>query len=231
MAGALLGFGAPGGALLLRVLGGARAFTDLRENAFFYAYDLVGTCLVFALAGWFAGSRADRLEDGRDRYRNLAERDSLTDLVNARAFWSRYERAVDHAIRFQEPLSLLLIDVDQLKEMNDELGHVFGSAALLHVGKVLETSKRADDTAARWGGDEFGVLMLGAGKEAALRQAETILQRLRSEPVCLQGQERSVSVTIGAATASADGARSLFEAADRALYEGKKKGRGRIQTA
>lgn len=229
--GALLGVGAPAGALLLRVLGGTRPAADLREHAFFYLYALIGTCIVFSTAGFLAGRRADRFRRGRDRYRILSERDTLTDLVNARTFWSRFERAVEHAARFHEPISLLLIDIDQLKALNDELGHAFGSAALQHVGKTLENSKRADDTAARWGGDEFGVLMPGAGKEAALRQAEAILEGLRAEPLRANGHERHVSVTIGVATAPAGDARTLFEAADKALYEGKKAGRGRVRTA
>jgi diguanylate cyclase (GGDEF)-like protein len=229
--GAVLGVGAPVGAFGLRALGGARLATELREYAFFYLYDLVGTCLVFAVVGFIAGRRADRLRSGRERYRTLSELDSLTNLVNSRTFGRHFERAVEHAARFQEPLSLLLVDVDQLKALNDELGHSFGNAALLHVGKVLETSKRAADVAARWGGDEFTLLMAGAGPEAAHRQAEAILERLRAEPVRVDGRERIISATIGVATSTRGGGGDLFEAADRALYAGKKMGRGQVQSA
>ena len=205
---------------------------ELRENTFFYAYQLIGTCFVFAAVGFLAGRSADRLRNGRNEYRLLSERDPLTNLVNARAFRSHYERALAHASRFAEPLSLLLIDVDQLKSLNDELGHSFGSAALLRVAEVLDNSKRLADVAARWGGDEFTLLMPGAGPQAARRQAEAILERLRADPVRVDGHERSVSVTIGAATAAAGGeGRNLFEAADRALYEGKRAGRGLVRTA
>ncbi len=222
LGGALLGFGAPAGALLIRVLGGAAPAADLRAHAFFYVYELVGTCLVFSTVGFFAGRRADRFRRGRDLYRDLSEHDPLTNLVNGRVFWNRYERAVEHASRFREPLSLLVIDIDGLKAINDELGHAFGSAALRHVGRVLAETKRVEDTAARWGGDEFGILMAGAGKDAARRQSEAIRERLRREPVRVEGRERPVSVTIGAATAEAGEPRDLFEAADRALYEGKR---------
>jgi diguanylate cyclase (GGDEF)-like protein len=167
---------------------------------------------------------------GRDRYQRLSERDTLTNLVNARTFRCYYERAVAHAGRFHEPLSLLLIDVDQLKALNDSLGHSFGSAALLHVGKILESSKRVADLAARWGGDEFTLLMPGAGAEAARRQADTILERLRAQPVCADGRERNVSVTIGVATAIGGTGGNLFEAADRALYAGKQAGRGQVRS-
>jgi len=99
---------------------------------------------------------------------------------------------------------------------------IFGSAALQHVARVLEETKRAEDTAARWGGDEFAVLMAGAGRDAVRRQSEAIRERLQREPVRADGGERSVSVTIGAATAEAGEPSDLFAAADRALYEGKK---------
>lgn len=231
LGGAVLGLGAPAGALLLRVLGGARVSSDLRENAFFYLYDLVGTCLVFAVVGFLAGRRADRLQSGRDRYRTLSERDPLTTLVNARTFRNHYERALARAARFGEPLSLLLIDVDQLKAINDELGHSFGSASLRHVAEVLESSKRVTDLAARWGGDEFTLLMPGAGPQAARRQAEAILERLRREPVRWNGRQQVISTTIGVATSYAGSGEDLFEAADRALYAGKKAGRGQVQSA
>jgi len=189
LGGALLGLGAPAGALLIRILGGAVPEVELRAHGFFYVYELLGTCLVFSTVGFFAGRRADRFRRGRDLYRELSEHDPLTNLVNARAFWSRYERAVEHAARFREPLSLLLIDIDGLKTINDELGHAFGSEALRHVGRVLEESKRAEDTAARWGGDEFGILMVGAGKDAARRQSEAIRERLWREPVRVETGE------------------------------------------
>jgi diguanylate cyclase (GGDEF)-like protein len=229
--GAVLGVGAPAGAFALRALGGTRLATELRDYAFFYLYDLVGTCLVFAVVGFIAGRRADHLKSGRDRYRSLSELDSLTNLVNSRTFRRQYERAVEHAARFREPISLLLVDVDRLKALNDELGHAFGSAALLRIGSVLESSKRTADVAARWGGDEFALLMSGAGAEAANRQAESILERLRSEPVRVDGRERVVSATIGVATSVDGGGEDLFEVADRALYAGKRAGRGRIQGA
>jgi diguanylate cyclase (GGDEF)-like protein len=229
--GVALGVGAPGGALVLRIVGGADALVDLRENAFFYVYALVGTCLVFGVAGFLAGRRADRLRRGRDLFQELSQRDSLTNLVNDRTFRHHYERAVAHAARFHEPLSLLILDVDQLKALNDELGHSFGSAALQRVAHVLEQSKRVADVAARWGGDEFVLLMSGAGAEAARRQAETILERLRDAPVELGGRQRSISVTIGVATVAAGGGEDLFEAADRALYAGKRAGRGQVRSA
>ncbi len=204
---------------------------ELRANAFFYMYELVGSCLVFAIAGFVVGRRADRLRLGRDRYRDLSERDALTGLANARSFLGRYRRAIEHATRFEEPISLLVVDVDGLKTINDRLGHACGTAALVHVAKVLVGCKREDDMAARWGGDEFALLMPGADADAAGRQADAILQRLREEPADKAGQRYEVSVTIGVATSVGDSEGDLFQRADRALYEGKRGGRGRASAA
>ncbi len=177
------------------------------------------------------GRRADRLRRGRDQYRDLSERDALTGLANARSFLGRYRRAIEHSARFQEPISLLVIDVDRLKAINDRLGHTCGTAALVHVAKVLAGCKREDDMAARWGGDEFALLMPGADADAASRQAEAILRRLREEPADKAGERYEVSVTIGVATSAGYPADDLFQRADRALYEGKRGGRGRASAA
>jgi len=228
--GAVLGLGAPLGALVLRMAGGSSFTAELAGHRFFYLYELVGTSLVFGLAGFVVGRRADRLRTGRDLYRVLAERDPLTGLVNARVFFERFRRAADHARRYHEPLSLLVIDVDRLKSLNDRFGHASGSAALVRVGRVLAETKRDDDMAARWGGDEFALVMPGADRGAARRQAEAILARLGDEDRGGDANLRELSVTIGIAT-SADGQSSeaLFERADRALYDGKRAGPGQVR--
>ena len=164
---------------------------------------------------------------GRDLYRDLAEHDELTSLANARAFVSAHQRrAAEHSARYREPLSLLLLDVDQLKAINDTLGHKAGGAALVRVAEVLNECKREDDLAARWAGDEFALLMCGADVVAARRQAESIVERLRKRAPCGVGaRERPISVTIGIATSAGGRARDLFDRADRALYAGKAAGR------
>jgi diguanylate cyclase (GGDEF)-like protein len=228
--GAILGLGGPGGALLLRVLAGARVFAELRDHSFYYLYSLLGTCIAFAAAGYLAGRRADRLRSGRDQYRRLSELDSLTRLANAQTFRRHYVRSLQHAARSSEPLSLLMIDVDGLKSLNDELGHSFGSAVLLHVARVLEECTRVGDLAARWGGDEFTLLMPGTDAATATRRAQDILRQLGARPVRADGRERTITATIGVATSRGAGD-DLFEVADRALYAGKRAGRGQVRAA
>ena len=226
LTGVLLSLGAPLGALAIRILGGVSDIpAELSEHRFFYQYELIGSSLVFGLAGWLVGRRADRYRSGRDLYRDLAEHDDLTALANARAFAAHQRRAAEHSARYREPLSLLLLDVDQLKAINDTLGHKAGGAALVRVAEVLNECKREDDLAARWGGDEFALLMCGADVVAARRQAESIVERLRTRPLRVGARERPISVTIGIATSAGGNARDLFDRADRALYAGKAAGR------
>jgi diguanylate cyclase (GGDEF)-like protein len=99
---------------------------------------------------------------------------------------------------------------------------------LISVARVLQASKREEDMAARWGGDEFAVLMRGADETAAKQQANRILERLREERPLLAGSPRPVSVTIGVATSHNGSADTLFQRADLALYAGKTAGRGRV---
>ncbi len=168
----------------------------------------------------------------RDQYRSLSQHDDLTRLLNARAFREHYNRAMGHARKFGEPISLLLLDIDSLKEINDRGGHATGNDALLLVASVLEESKRVGDLACRWGGDEFAILMPGADAVAAVRLARTILDRLRVGRVRSAGGDQRVSVTIGVATGPrAEPPEDLFELADQALYEGKRLGRDQLRLA
>jgi diguanylate cyclase (GGDEF)-like protein len=230
--GLLLSMGAPAGLLIFRMLQGVPAAgRELAEHGAFYLYTLLATGAVFAGFGFLLGRRTDRLQKSRDLYEDLATRDGLTHLLNARSFERHYARALEQARRSRQPISLLLLDVDHLKEINDRHGHSVGNEALLRVAGALESCKRPGDLACRWGGDEFAILMPGAPEGAAVRLAESILQRLgaaSSGPA-----ETEVTVTIGVASEGAAGARrtDLFELADRALYSGKQAGRAQLRVA
>lgn len=228
--GLLLGAGAPVGSFLIRALAipsvRDHPLGDLRAHAFFYLYELVATSLVFAIAGYMAGRRTDRLRRGEAFYHHLAEHDSLTGLHNVRAFMDRYRRAFEHAVAGGEPLAVLLIDVDKLKEINDGYGHEAGNRALVRVADALRAGKRAADVAARWGGDEFAILLEGANVAAALRVAEGIVAHLGASAP----QRETVTVTIGiCAAAQPSPSHDLFGEADRALLAGKAHGRNTIE--
>lgn len=228
--GLLLALGAPVGAFITRLALFADVRSapaeDLRAHQYFYLYQLFGSATVFAVAGYFAGARAERLLRAEAFYQTLSEHDPLTGLFNDRAFRDRYSRAVDRAARTGQPLSLLLIDVDHLKRINDQFGHPAGNEALVHIANALRIAKRADDSAARWGGDEFAILLEGGDVSAAHRVANNVLARVRAATIFLDTGHLPVSVTIGACTAMRVKENDdLFAAADRALYDGKHSGR------
>jgi diguanylate cyclase (GGDEF)-like protein len=232
--GLVLGVTAPLGAFLIRLAFWPDVLTDpvneLKTHGFFYLYELIGTCLVFGVAGWAAGSRTERLEQAENFYQSLAEHDPLTGLYNERAFRDRYSRAIERCARTGQPVSLLLVDVDHLKRINDRYGHRTGNKALLHVANALRSAKRAADWAARWGGDEFAILLEGADANATRRVAEAVLADVRKKPVAFTKGQLTASVSIGAASATpATFNTDLFAIADQALYAAKRGGRNRLQ--
>lgn len=233
--GILLGAAAPAGALLIRMVLDASIRADplaeVRANSFFYLYSLIGTSIVFALAGWFAGSYAEKLRAAEAFYRRLADHDPLTGLLNPRSFEDHYERAIERSAKLREPMALLLLDVDLLKGINDQHGHTRGSAALVRVAEAIQASKRASDEAARWGGDEFVILQPSGEESSAIRTAEAIRSWLAEHPV-LPPPPISVTVTIGVAAGIPTAASSdFFGAADKALYAGKRSGRDQVRAA
>lgn len=232
--GAFLGAGAPVGSFLVRYLASPevreRPFDELRRNVFFYLYDLLATSLVFSIAGFIAGRHADHLRQRKVFYHELSEHDSLTGLYNVGAFTDRYRRALERAAAAGEPIAVVLIDVDQLKAINNAFGHPAGSKALVHVADALRRSKRAADMAARWGGDEFAILLEGADEGAAMRVAKTLIAFLRNSPLQLERTTVPISVTIGICAAAPPSASTdVFAAADRALLAGKAHGRNMIE--
>jgi diguanylate cyclase (GGDEF)-like protein len=156
-----------------------------------------------ALLGVFA-SRNRRLVA---ELRILAERDFVTGLPNTRAF----EQAIDLRLASEEPFSLLLGDMDSLKEINDELGHAEGNDALRRLSDLLERSLTAKDEVARVGGDEFAVISVAATVEEAAALAERLETVLAAE---------GCRITFGWAASPRDGtnALSLYRAADERLY-------------
>jgi diguanylate cyclase (GGDEF)-like protein len=159
------------------------------------------------------------------RLRGLAFRDSLTGLYNRRAFDEMLEVQVSAARRHDRPLSLLTLDVDRLKAINDRFGHEAGDAVLREVGRILSSLVRGCDLPARTGGDEFAVILPDTGRE----HAEILARRLRRRLQChvivpgLGALDAAVSIGVASAAASGtEGIRTLRRAADDALYAEKR---------
>jgi diguanylate cyclase (GGDEF)-like protein len=156
-----------------------------------------------------------------DQVRTLAVSDPLTGLANYRRLLSVIEAELDRSRRTQRPFSVVLFDMDGLKAINDQYGHLTGSRALVRLGKILRNHCRAIDTAARYGGDEFAIVFPEAASDIASRIVSRIHEKMSSD-----AESPSLSASAGTATFPEDGdtPEKLLAAADRALYRMKHRG-------
>lgn len=156
-----------------------------------------------------------------DQVRSMAVSDPLTGLANYRRLLAVIESELDRSRRTRRPFSVVLLDMDGLKAINDRYGHLVGSRALVRLGKILRSHSRAIDTPARYGGDEFALVLPEAPKEIAARVASRIRERLSTE-----AEDPGLSVSAGIAAFPEDGdtPEKLLGAADRMLYRMKHRG-------
>jgi diguanylate cyclase (GGDEF)-like protein len=161
--------------------------------------------------------------------------DELTGLSNNRRFRELISKEAARSQRFGHELSLLMLDIDDFKRVNDTYGHLQGDEVLRTIGVVLASESRGVDEPARYGGEEFAVALPETGLEGALELAERIRARIESEAIPRSDGVGVLKVTasVGAASmpASTDSARGLIAAADAALYEAKRAGKNRVSGA
>ena len=162
----------------------------------------------------------------------LATRDGLTGLANRRCFDDTLHAEWQRALRQQQPLSLLMVDVDNFKQYNDAYGHQGGDECLQRIAKAVASEMRTNDLVARYGGEEFAVILPNQSLKGAAIVAERIRCRVEQLDMPNLGAEpHVVTVSIGAATALAardNDSSQLVAAADSALYRAKHMGRNRI---
>jgi len=165
-----------------------------------------------------------------DRLRADADLDSLTGLANRRRFRVALSREVERWRRYRVPCALLMLDIDHLKSVNDKFGHPVGDMVIRQIAQTLREVSRNNDTAARLGGEEFGLLLAGVDLEHAVAAAERLRVVLDAKRVEGVG---SVTVSIGVAGCpeNATSERMLYSASDGALYVSKNSGRDRVSVA
>ena len=164
----------------------------------------------------------------------LSLTDGLTGTWNRRYFQMQFRQVLATATRFERPFSVLMLDLDRFKDLNDAHGHQRGDAILIEFSERVKHSLREVDTFARYGGEEFICLLSETDEEGATTTGEKIRDAIRSEPFGALGDEPvTVTVSIGVASYPAHGATfsALVEAADRALYRAKEAGRDRVEVA
>jgi diguanylate cyclase (GGDEF)-like protein len=186
---------------------------------------------------------AERIDDPRLRaaFRGLADRvadtwrlatiDPLTGIANRQAVLSRVEEELARAVRYHRPLSVILVDLDHFKRLNDSLGHAAGDAVLRNVAQLLAANVRSVDIAGRYGGEEFLVVLPETDVDAAAALAEKLRRVVGSSEVQLEGGER-ITITMSAGVAGGMGQvlrlDALVRDADAALYSAKALGRDQV---
>ena len=166
--------------------------------------------------------------------RRLAITDGLTELYNYRYLYETLERLVERARRDDQPLSLIMLEIDGFKRFNDAYGHRRGDEVLRRVAMWLRRGSRPSDVVARYGGDEFMVVLPGVPKAAAVDTAERLRRSVESHPLVLGDEEvASVTLSVGVASFPDDGQTvdALVEAVDRAQYAAKRSGGNRVRVA
>jgi len=170
-------------------------------------------------------AQADRL-----RLEHMATTDSLTELANRRHFMRIFALQLERAKRYKRRLSLIFLDIDHFKQVNDTYGHATGDEVLKGVARVLRHTARKTDTVARYGGEEFAILMEETGPAGAQRIAERIQEALKKQPFGPQDALFFKTVSVGVATfpQHGDAPERLIACADEALYQAKRNGRDQI---
>lgn len=205
------------------------------RNRWLAVLAFVCTGLALFLVLWRLISRLHhRLQEAESLIRELATTDELTALANRRAGQERLLEELVRAGRHERTLAVVLLDIDHFKQVNDTHGHDAGDVVLKAVAKAVQTLLRQTDMAARWGGEEFLVVLPETGLAGAKATAERIRQAIASLPVLYGGRALQITVSLGAAELVRNerveqAADDLLKRADQALYRAKHRGRNRVE--
>jgi diguanylate cyclase (GGDEF)-like protein len=166
-----------------------------------------------------------------DKLKRLSITDGLTKLFNSRYFYNQLKAEIDRTSRYQRPLSLLLLDIDQFKEYNDSFGHLEGDQVLVRLGQVIKSCLRKMDSAYRYGGEEFTVILPETEGDEAATVAERIRSSVSLEKFYPKGRKEkyAITISIGVTEYIMDEEVAIFvQRADKAMYLSKQSGRNRV---
>lgn len=214
--------------------GSALGAITLADRAGGQPFDRADLAAVQGLAATAALALAyERVEKVKNRLEQVVAVDPLTGLLNRGGLDARLGEELDRARRHREPVALVAIDVDRFKSLNDALGHPAGDAVLKGLAAIFDDSVRAGDLCARFGGDEFAIVMPRTAAAGACQSADRIRRRVQDywpDSVSPRPAGLRVTASFGVAVSGADTTpASLVERADRALYAAKANGRNRVQ--
>jgi len=176
-------------------------------------------------------SAHDRVRLARGELERLVTTDTLTGLYNRRGLLERLKIEIERYHRHRQPFALAMLDLDSFKPINDEHGHLFGDLVLRAIGERMLRSVRTLDTAARFGGDEFALILPQTDAAGAQRVCERILRAVSALEISHGGVSVRATMSLGLAFLPSEGiatAEELLDAADIALYRAKRAGRNRV---
>lgn len=194
----------------------------------------IGTATLLGFFYWLLGVVGRRLERDKLLLHELASRDGLTGLYNHRVYYVRLDEELIRRHRTGTPLSVLLLDIDHFKLVNDHYGHLSGDRVLKTLSELVMHSCRAIDIPCRYGGEEITVILPETDADGALEIAERLRKSIEAQHFELgESKDGHITVSIGVATSSdsLNSSRDLTESADRALYRAKERGRNRVECA
>jgi diguanylate cyclase (GGDEF)-like protein len=174
----------------------------------------------------------DRLKTANDRLKELVDIDDLTGLFNMRSLYKKLDFEIERARRYERSLSVVMMDLDHFKNVNDSNDHLFGSYVLAQVGKIIKSNMRKVDFAARYGGDEYLIVLTEINDQGARTFCERLCEMIATTPFEKDHFKIKLTASLGYAMASpsekdVDG-KSLVRMADNALYKAKGGGRNRV---
>jgi two-component system, cell cycle response regulator len=158
-----------------------------------------------------------------------SETDPLTGLFNRRTFLKRIEEEAMRFRRYQKPFSILFGDIDFFKKINDTYGHAAGDAVLINISNILKTEKREIDQVARWGGEEFLILLPETDVAGAVQHGNKIREMISAKPFIYEGQEINITMSFGVSIYNGDTSiEKTIDLADQRLYRAKESGRNKV---
>lgn len=189
------------------------------------AISLVVTLIVLFLTHLVLSRYQHRIEE-------MASTDKLTGLLNRHAFAILMNKLMAEHHRVPQPIAMLLVDIDNFKEINDRHGHQAGDQVLSRVAALLLQDQRQSDIAVRWGGEEFLLVLRGCDLAEAARIAEKLREKVATTPIAVKGRQIALTISIGVSEyVEAELPDQTVDRADAALYEAKNAGRNRIGVA
>lgn len=203
---------------------------SLEQSALGIAIAVLAPALIAPVGSYHHISLSHRLRQANERLKVLSELDSLTSTLNRRTFMSVADKQLSLASRHGYPTSLILLDFDHFKQVNDRHGHAMGDEVLMRTINEIRDAVRDTDVIARIGGEEFVLLLPHTGEDGATYLAKRILDKVRNLEVALNARSVSVTVTMGGATCltSTSTLDELMSSADKLLYAAKQAGRDRF---